>query len=202
MKVAIYCRVSTADQCCDRQERELKSYCDRAGYEIVGTFTETASGKNNDRAERKKIMRLARNRDLDAVLVSEMSRWGRSTCDLIETLLALNAWGVSLIASTGFQFDMSTPQGKMFSTILAAIAEFEREIICDRVGSGLAAARARGQKLGRRQGFRPSDRYKHKVLALQQEGYSYRRIGDKLGLSPTTVMDIVRRNRDAEICAA
>jgi putative DNA-invertase from lambdoid prophage Rac len=195
MRVAIYCRVSTKDQDCDRQSRDLKQYCDRAGYEIVGIFTETASGKNNDRTERKKIMRLARNRDIDAVLVSEMSRWGRSTCDLIETLLALNAWGVSLIASTGFQFDMSTPQGKMFSVILAAIAEFERELICDRVASGLAAAKARGVKLGRKKGFCPSHRHKNKILALVEEGYSYRRIGDKLGLSPTTVMGIVRTNR-------
>lgn len=202
MKVAIYCRVSTTDQDCDRQERELKSYASRAGYEVVGLFAETASGKNSDRVERKKIMRLARNRQIDAVLVSEISRWGRSTCDLIETLVALNAWNVSLIASTGFQFDMNTPQGKLMSTLLAAIAEFEREIICDRVRSGLNAARARGQKLGRKKGYRPSDRYKNKVLTLQSEGYSYRRIGDKLGLSPTTVMDIVRRNRDAQICAA
>jgi putative DNA-invertase from lambdoid prophage Rac len=201
MRVAIYCRVSTKDQDCDRQERELNSYCDRAGYEIVGAFKETASGKNSDRPCRKKVMRLARNRDIDAVLVSEMSRWGRSTCDLIETLMALNAWGVSLVASSGFQFDMATPTGKMFSVILAAIAEFERELICDRVCSGLAAAKARGVKLGRKQGYRPSDRYKHKVLALVAEGYSYRRIGDKLGLSPTTVMDIVRRNRLDAIAA-
>jgi putative DNA-invertase from lambdoid prophage Rac len=201
MRVAIYCRVSTKDQDCDRQERDLKQYCDRAGFEIVGIFKETTSGKNCDRVERKKVMRLARNREIDAVLVSEMSRWGRSTCDLIETLMALNAWGVSLVASSGFQFDMATPQGKMFSVILAAIAEFERELICDRVASGLAAAKARGVKLGRQKGFCPSHRHKNKVLALSQDGYSYRRIGDKLGISPTTVMNIVRRNRD-EICAA
>jgi DNA invertase Pin-like site-specific DNA recombinase len=180
----------------------LFSYAARSGYEVVEIFKETASGKNNDRVERKKILKLAQNRNIDAVLVSELSRWGRSTCDLIETLVALNGWGVSLIANSGFQFDMTTPSGKLMSTFLAAIAEFEREIICDRVRSGLAAAKARGQKLGREPGYRPSDRHKHKVLALSAQGYSYRRIGDKLGLSPTTIMEIVRRNRYAEICAA
>ena len=69
--IAIYCRVSTADQSCDRQERDLRAFAKRAGFEIVAVFKETASGAKNDRAERNKVMALARARKIDAILVTE-----------------------------------------------------------------------------------------------------------------------------------
>lgn len=86
MKVAIYCRVSTADQSCDRQQHELLEYAARAGYQVIGTWKETASGAKRDRAERNKILALAQRREIDVILVSEMTRWGRSTQDLVDTL--------------------------------------------------------------------------------------------------------------------
>jgi DNA invertase Pin-like site-specific DNA recombinase len=78
-------------------------------------------------------------------------------------------------------------------TIMAGLAEFERDLIRDRVKSGLAAARARGVKLGRQVGQRPSDKKAKRVLALYREGLSYRLIGRSIGLSKNTVMEIVRR---------
>jgi DNA invertase Pin-like site-specific DNA recombinase len=78
-RAALYCRVSTADQSCARQERDLTTFAARAGYEICGVFKETGSGAKLDRAERKKVMALAQRREIDAVLVTELSRWGRST---------------------------------------------------------------------------------------------------------------------------
>jgi DNA invertase Pin-like site-specific DNA recombinase len=75
-QVAIYCRVSTDDQSCERQEGDLAK---RAGHRIVGVYKETASGAKNDRVERKKVMALARAREIDVILVTELSRWGRST---------------------------------------------------------------------------------------------------------------------------
>src|SRR5262249_56560842 len=80
-QVAIYCRVSTDDQCCKRQERDLRAFARRAGHRIVGVFRETASGAKSDRVERKKVMALAQAREIDAILVTELSRWGRSTQD-------------------------------------------------------------------------------------------------------------------------
>jgi putative DNA-invertase from lambdoid prophage Rac len=84
----------------------------------------------------------------------------------------------------------------MLATVIAGIAEFERELIRERVRSGMAAAKARGKKLGRQPGQRPkSDRLAPKVLALIAQGRSYRLIGRELGLSKNTVTDIVRRKR-------
>jgi predicted site-specific integrase-resolvase len=90
-RAALYCRVSTADQSCARQERDLTAFADRAGYEVVGVFKETGSGVRLDRAERRKVLALAQARQIDAVLVTELSRWGRSTTDLLATLTELGA---------------------------------------------------------------------------------------------------------------
>jgi Resolvase, N terminal domain len=111
-RAVLYCRVSTADQSCARQERDLTAFAARAGYEVVGVFKETGSGAKLDRAERKKAVALAQRREIDAVLVTELSRWGRSTLDLLHTLRELEARGVSVIAMNGLTFDLSTPHGQ------------------------------------------------------------------------------------------
>jgi putative DNA-invertase from lambdoid prophage Rac len=196
-QVAIYCRVSTDDQSCERQERDLRAFAKRAGHEIVAVFRETASGAKNDRAERKKVMALAQARKIDAIFVTELSRWGRSTQDLVQTLDDLHSWKVSVLAQTGLSFDLSTASGKLMRTIMAGLAEFERDLIRERVKSGLAAAKARGVVLGRQEGQRPSEKKAKKVLKLHEEGLSYRLIGRNVGLSKNTVMDIVRRETRA-----
>jgi DNA invertase Pin-like site-specific DNA recombinase len=193
-QVAIYCRVSTDDQCCECQERDLKAFARRSGHKIVAVFKETASGADDDRPKRKKVMLLAQAREIEAILVTELSRWGRSTQDLVQTLDDLHAWKVSVLAQNGLSFDLSTSTGKLMRTIMAGLAEFERDLIRDRVKSGLAAARARGVKLGRQHGQRPSDKKAKRVLAMHKEGLSCRLIGRNVGLSKNTVMEIVRRD--------
>ena len=137
-QVAIYCRVSTDDQSCERQERDLRAFARRAGHKIVGVFKETASGANNDRVERGKVMALAQAREIEAILVTELSRWGRSTQDLVQTLDDLHSWKVNVLAQTGLSFDLSTASCKLMRTIMAGLAEFERDLIRERVKSGLA----------------------------------------------------------------
>ena len=166
-RAALYCRVSTADQSCARQERDLLAFAARADYQVVGVFKETGSGVKLDRVERRKVMALAQARHIDVVLVTELSRWGRSTLDLLETLRDLEARRVSMIALSGMTFDLSSAAGRMMATVLAGIAEFERDLLRERVRSGLAAAKARGKKLGR-----------------------------ELELSKNTVAGIVKRARD------
>ena len=188
--------MSTADQSCARQERDLAAFAVRAGYEVVGIYKETASGVKLDRAERRKVLALAQRREIDAVLVTELSRWGRSTTDLLATLKELEARRVSLVALNGMAFDLTTPHGRMMATLLAGIAEFERELTQERIRSGIAAAKARGKRLGRQPGQRPkSDRLAPKVLALIAQGRSYRLVGREVGLSKNTVAGIVKRER-------
>jgi putative DNA-invertase from lambdoid prophage Rac len=202
-RAALYCRVSTADQSCERQERDLTAFAQRAGYEVVGIYKETGSGARVDRVERRKVIALAQRREIDAVLVTELSRWGRSTVDLLHTLEDLQAWRVSVIALNGLAFDLSTAAGRMMATVIAGVAQFERELIQERIKSGMAAARARGRKLGRQPGQRPkSGRLATKVITMVEgEKLSYRIVAKRLDLSKNTVLEIMKRHRLAS-CSA
>lgn len=195
-RVAIYCRVSTGDQTCLRQERDLLEFAARAGYTVVGVWKETGSGIRLDRVERTAVMALAQARRIDSILVTELSRWGRSTIDLVHSLQTLQAWNVSLVALSGMQFDLATPHGKLIASVMASLAEFERDLIRERVRSGMAAAKARGRRFGRQPGQRPkSDRLAPKVVALVESGMSYRAVAKHLAISKNTVTDIVKRHR-------
>ncbi len=197
-RVAIYCRVSTSDQDVARQERDLLSHAERAGYEVVAIHKETLSGIRKARGkppvERARVMALAQRREIDAVLVTELTRWGRSTQDLMNTMGELASWDVSLIAQSGLTFDLSTPQGKLIASLMASLAEFETDLLRERVRSGIAAAKARGQVFGRQKGYRPSDKHAPEVLRLaDEEKLSQRAIADRLGISRTTVGEILKR---------
>jgi putative DNA-invertase from lambdoid prophage Rac len=199
-KVALYCRVSTADQSCERQERELLAYAARCGYEVVGVWKDTASGSQSQRPERRKVMALAQARRIEVIAVTELTRWGRSTLDLVHTLQDLQAYGVSLVAQTGLQFDLASAQGKLIASVMASLAEFERDLLRERVRSGIAAAKARGKVFGRRPGQRvKADKLAPKVLELIASGHSYRQIGRLLDLSKNTVLAIAKRAKATAI---
>jgi DNA invertase Pin-like site-specific DNA recombinase len=123
----LYCRVSTADQTCARQERDLKAFAKKAGYKIVGVWKETGSGAKDDRAERKKILALAKARDIDVILVTEITRGRRSMLDLFHTLQDLKAWDVSFVVQTGLQFDLRSAQGKLIASLMAALGIVKRD---------------------------------------------------------------------------
>jgi len=199
-RAALYARVSTSDQSCERQLAYLTAFAASGGYEVVATFTETASGTLASRAARNRILDLAQARDIDAVLVTELSRWGRSTQDLLDTLYRLAGWKVSVVAMSGMTFELDTPHGRMMATLLAGIAQFERDLLSARVKSGLAAARARGKKLGRQQGQRPkSDKLADNVTKAVAAGRSYRRIARDLAISKNTVLEIMKRHRQSAL---
>ena len=192
-KVAIYCRVSTTDQDWQRQEKELLDCCHRAGYEIVEIFHESASGADDERPERAKAIALAQARKIDTVLVTELTRWGRSTSDLIDTTETLVSKGVSLEALQGLDFDLSTPQGKLLRTIFAGLAEFERDLIRDRVKSGMANARAQGKHCGRPSGFsKKAFDSMPTVIELKSDGYSHQEIANQVQLSKRTVIRLLK----------
>ena len=191
-KAVLYCRVSTADQNCERQERDLLAYTEKCGYEVVSVFKETASGTKAGRAEREKVLALARQRDIDVVLVTELTRWGCSTVDLVQTMEDLQSWNVLLIAQTGLQFDLSTSHGKLIAGMMASLAQFERDLLSERVKSGLAAARAKGRIGGRKQGYNPvADKVREKVFSLRKESLSIRKIAAKIDIIKSTVEKIL-----------
>lgn len=196
-KAAIYARVSTSDQSCGRQVSELTAFAERCDYDVVGIFKETASGAATNRNARNRVINLAQARKVDVILVTELSRWGRSTQDLLNTLNKLAGWKISIVAMSGMTFELETPHGRMMATMLAGIAQFERDLLSERVKSGLAAARARGKKLGRQAGQRPkSDRLAPIVVQAVSEGRSYRWIARDLGINKNTVTDIIKRHRE------
>lgn len=195
-RAAIYCRVSSSDQTCKRQERDLLAYSKRAGFKVIGVWKEVGSGVKEDRHERKQILALAQDHKIDIILVTELTRWGRSTIDLLNTLHDLQAWNVSLIAQTGLQFDLRTSQGKLIASMMASLAEFERDLIRERIRSGIAAAKARGQVFGRRPGqYIKSEKLTPKVLRMVRAGQSYRAIAIALKICTNTVVEIVKRDR-------
>jgi DNA invertase Pin-like site-specific DNA recombinase len=151
-RAALCCRVSTVDQSCDRQDRDLRALAKRSGFEIVGVYKETASGAKTDRIERKKVMALAQAREIDpghrAVPMGTQHHRPRADAAGVD---------VSVLAVSGLQFDLSTTHGKMIASVMAVLAEFERDLIRERIESGIAVAKARGKRLGRQPGQRPSD---------------------------------------------
>ncbi len=172
-------------------------YARKLEFEVVGIWKETASGSKDQKPERKKVLALAQKKQIDVILVTELTRWGRSTLDLVQTLHDLQRWNVSLLAQTGLQFDVSTPQGRLIASIMATLAEFERDLLRERIRSGIAAAKARGQVFGRKAGERTkSDRLTPKVLQLLTEKRSYRFIAKELQISKNTVMEIAHRHQN------
>ena len=164
----------------------MTDYAGRSGFEIVAIFRETGSGVKNDRVERKKIIELARNRKVDLLLVSERSRWGRSTSDLRNTVERLAECNVALRALNGPELDISTTQGKLMLNLLASISEFERDLLREGIKSGVAHARSKGTKTGKAIGFRK----RNEAERLLAEGYSIRFVAAKLGVSKTTIMKV------------
>lgn len=170
-RAAIHCRVSTADQSCQRQERDLTAFAGRAGYDVVGISKKQAPPRSSTEPNAARLWRLLKPGRLMQCLVTELSRWGHSTVDLLNTLRELESWKVSMIAMNGMAFDLTSTHGRMLATFLSGIAEFERDLISERVKSGLAAAKARGKRWGDSPGQRPkSDRLAPKVLELVDEG--------------------------------
>jgi len=148
MKVVIYCRVSTNDQNLDNQILELRDYCKKNEYEIVGEYCDKISGAKTSRPELDKMLQGMRNKKFEAVVVWKFDRLGRSTAHLLQVLEEMKNKQIRLIA-TSQNIDTDTPMGKFFFTILSGFAEMERGIITERINLGLTRAKKEGKKLGR-----------------------------------------------------
>src|SRR6516164_1116807 len=148
LRAGLYARVSTNDQqTLPMQLRALREYAARRGWTIATQMKEVGSGASQ-RQLREKLMDSARRREIDVVLVWRLDRWGRSVTDLLATLQELEHLGVGVVSLTE-ALDLTTPAGRAMAGLLAVFAEFEREILRERVRAGLAQARQNGQRLGR-----------------------------------------------------
>jgi DNA invertase Pin-like site-specific DNA recombinase len=150
MDTGIYVRVSTNDQSTDSQEHELRAYCERRGWRETQIYSDQISGSKFVRPGLDALMAAVRAGKVSRVVIFKLDRLGRSLPHLALILEELQRHGVALIAtSQAIDTSHSNPVGRLQLGVLAAVAEFEREIIRERVNAGLAAARARGVKLGR-----------------------------------------------------
>jgi len=177
IRAALYCRCSTSQhQTPDMQLRELREYCSRRGWHVSGEWVDVGvSGSRESRPQLNKLLAACRQRKIDAVVVYRYDRFARSLRHLVNALDEFRSLGIEFI-SLHEGVDTSTPNGRLLFGIFASIAEFERELIRERVKSGLAAARARGTTLGRPKRFldlREIDR-------LRAEGKSWRAISREL----------------------
>jgi len=148
IRAGLYARISTQDQqTLPMQNRAMREYAARRGWTIAQQVKEAGSGAAQ-RQRREELMEAARRREIDVVVVWRLDRWGRSVTDLLATLQELEHLGVGFVSLTE-ALDLTTPAGRAMARLLAVFAEFEREILRERVRAGLAHARANGKRLGR-----------------------------------------------------
>ncbi len=149
MRVALYARVSTSDQTTAPQLDALHSYAEARRLEVVEEYIDHGiSGSKDRRPALDEMMAKAKRRSFDAVAVVKLDRLARSTRHLTQLAAELEALGVDLIV-TDQGIDTSTPAGRLLFNVLAAIEEFELDLIRERTRAGLRAAVKRGKRLGR-----------------------------------------------------
>ena len=182
-RAAIYARVSTHhSQSPEMQTDEVRAYCRRRGWEIVGEYVDTGiSGSRERRPALDRLLVDCRKRSVDAVVVYRYDRFARSLRQLVNALEEFRALGIDFV-SLHEGVDTSTPNGRLVFGIFASIAEFERELIRDRVRSGLALARTRGRTLGRPRVVVDAS----KVALLRAQGCSWAAICAQLGIGKGT----------------
>jgi DNA invertase Pin-like site-specific DNA recombinase len=184
-RVAIYARVSTKrHQDVDTQLTPLREYAKHRGWQIQAEYVDVGiSGSKTSRPELDKLMKAAKQRAFDVVLVFRFDRFARSSMHLATALAEFQSLGIDF-ASHNEAIDTSTPMGKMVFHVLAAVAELELGIIRERVAAGVAKARKTKAQWGRPKAI--FDR--HEALRLRQEGLSSRKIAEQLGVGKDTIL--------------
>src|ERR1700739_4411339 len=185
MRIAIYARVSTKDQSCELQVRDLRAYCAARTFDLVREYVDIGqSGAKDSRPELNKLMDYARKRLFDAIVVWRFDRFARSTKHLLLALEEFRSLGIQFI-SYQENIDTSSALGKALFTIVSAVAQLERDLIRERVSAGIRNARANGKVFGRPK----SGVDRVRILALKAQGQSLRQIAAKLGVGYGTVRE-------------
>jgi putative DNA-invertase from lambdoid prophage Rac len=186
-RVGLYARVSTHDQkTLPLQIRTMREYAAKRGWEIAVQIKEVGSGAV-ERQLRENLMVAARRREIDVVLVWRLDRWGRSLADLVVTLKELAELGVGFVSLTE-ALDLTTPTGRAMAGLLSVFAEFEHEILRERIRAGIVEARRKGTRLGR-----PITAAKKagQIRKLHSAGISKAEIARRLDIGRTSVRRIL-----------
>jgi putative DNA-invertase from lambdoid prophage Rac len=193
MKVGIYARVSTHDQqTLPLQLKALHEYVKRRRWTLTMQVKEVGSGVKH-RPQREALLRAARRREIDVIAVWRLDRWGRSLADLVVTLKELSDVGVGFV-SLNEALDLTTPSGRAMAGMLAVFAEFEREIITERVRAGIAQARLEGRPHGRPRSAALKEK---EVKKLHAKGHSQAEIARRLQIGRTSVRRLLQKSPDA-----
>jgi len=191
MATAIYARVSTKDQTTDNQVEQLKQVAAKAGWSVSAVYADVISGSKGreQRPELDAMLKAVTRREIDRVMVWSVDRLGRSLQDLVSTMQEVQAAGADLYLHQQ-SIDTSTPAGKALFQMCGVFAEFEREMIRERVKAGLERTKAKGTKLGRRP-IAPIMVRKVKQMKQDDPSLSVRKIAKTMQLSPTSVQNIL-----------
>lgn len=185
-RVGLYARVSTHDQqTLPLQMRAMREYAARRGWTITFQIKEVGSGAV-ERELREQLLAAARRREIDAVLVWRLDRWGRSLVDLVVTK-ELASLGVGFVSLTE-ALDLTTPTGRAMAGLLSVFAEFEHEILRERIRAGIAEARLNGKHLGRPLTVRKKA---SQIRKLHLAGVSKAQIARQLNIGRTSVRRIL-----------
>lgn len=197
-KVVIFARVSTNIQDYERQVNELTALAQQKNWIVAATFCEKISGakKNTERAELLKMIDFAHANNINMVLVTELSRLGRDTLQVLEVIEKFNKLGISLYIQN-YQIETLTekgtinPMSQFLITILAEVARMERRTIRERIESGYNNYRINGGKVGRKIGYRKNsfemkEQYAEEIRLLKK-GISLRNISKITGTSINTL---------------
>jgi putative DNA-invertase from lambdoid prophage Rac len=191
MRVGLYARVSTHDQqTLPMQLEAMRDYAKRRKWAVAVEVRDVGSGATT-RPQREKLIESARRREIDLVLVWRLDRWGRSLVDLVSTLQELTALEVGFV-SLSEALDLTTPSGRALAGMLAVFAEFERDILRDRVKAGISQARKEGKPHGRPQ---TAAKLVPEMKRLRKDGVSKRAIAKQLQVSRTSVIRLLRSRK-------
>jgi putative DNA-invertase from lambdoid prophage Rac len=191
--IIIYARVSTSNQTVDSQLEELREYCERRGWQDVQEITDCISGGTQSRSGLDRLMGMVRRGKVRTVVAFKLDRLARSLAHLAQLIGELQSHQTALICpSQGIDTTDSNPVAQLQLNILGAVAQFERDLITERVNAGLRAARQRGVVLGR-----PSKNTKHlpRVIELLRQNRCNQVICRELGLPRSSVGELVREAR-------
>ena len=157
IKTAVYCRTSTEEQHPENQLYELREYCKRQGWEIYKEYSDKISGVKESRPALDLMMQDARQKHFDIVVVWKLDRLGRSLQHLIQIIQEWKNKGIGFVCTTQ-NIDTTTPSGNLIFHIFGAIAEFERELITERIKLGIKRRIAEGKIQGRPKGAKDKGR--------------------------------------------